>query len=70
MNQPVNPFINADKHTKIGDVLDFSGDGRAHGVLLGNDIPGIGFELFHAERDALIVRIDARVQPLRLRLQR
>jgi len=59
MNQTVNPFVNPDEDPKVGDVLDLAGDGGAYRIFMGNDVPGIGFELFHAQRDALVVRIDA-----------
>jgi len=59
VNQAVDPFIDPDEYAEVGDVLDLAGNGRAHRILLSDDIPRVGFELFHPERNALVFRIDA-----------
>ena len=58
MDQSVNPFLDADKHSKIGDVFDLAFDNGAGRIIFTDQIPGVRLQLFHAERDALGIHVD------------
>ena len=39
MNQAVDAFVDADKKTEIGNILDFTLDGGTHGIFLADHVP-------------------------------
>ncbi len=58
MHQTVNIIFDADEKAEVSDILDFTFNLGADRVFVNQVIPGIGFDLFHAERDAAFFRID------------
>ena len=59
MDEAVDAVLDADEHAEFGDVLDGALKDGALGVLLGDQLPGIGAHLLHAEADALLLGVDA-----------
>ena len=53
MDKSIDPFLNTDKDTEIGDIFDFALDNGAHRVIFAYQVPGIRLQLLHAERDTL-----------------
>ena len=59
VDQAVDALLDADEHAELGDVLDGALKDGSFRVLLGHHVPGVGLDLLHAERDALLVGVDA-----------
>ena len=53
MDQPLDAGLQLDEGAVVGDVADPAGELHAHRVLVLHPVPRVGFELLHAERDAL-----------------
>ena len=54
VDQPVNLMLQADERAEAGQLGDLAGDQVADLVDLINGLPGVGRELLHADRDALV----------------
>ena len=58
MQQAVDAFLDLDEGAVVGQVADLAGDDRAGRVLLGDQGPGVGLGLLHAQADFLLVLVD------------
>ena len=59
VNQPLDPRLQFDKGAVVGDVGDAAAEFGAGRVFQLDTFPRIGFELLHAERDALGLGVEA-----------
>src|SRR5207245_158176 len=59
VHQPLDPLLQLDEHTEVGDARDRALDARAGRVALRHLRPRVLDELLDAERDALVVDVDA-----------
>src|SRR5437016_13695292 len=59
VHQPLDPLLQLDEHPEVGDVRDRAPHPRAGRVALRHLQPRILGELLDAERDALVVHVDA-----------
>src|SRR6266403_1268511 len=59
VHQPLDPLLQLDEHTEVGDARDRALDTRAGRVALRHLRPRVLDELLDAERDALVVDVDA-----------
>src|SRR4030042_2540247 len=57
MNQPVHTFSESNEDPKIGDRLHLSRYPDARRISFCNEVPGIGFDLFHPQGDPAFHRI-------------
>ncbi len=57
MRQSVHAFLNLQKSSKIGQFPHAAFDHRADAVALRHGGPGVGFELFDAERNPALSRL-------------
>ena len=60
MKQPINAFLEFDERTVVGEVSNRSGNLCFFRVLLGDVVPRVRLSLLHAERDFLLVLVDAK----------
>jgi len=58
VDQAVDPFLDLHEDAEVGDVPDAPLDRGARRILLAELLVGLGLELLHAERDAVVGRID------------
>ena len=58
VDQTVDAWLDLDKYTEVGDVADLATHDRSGGIALGDVLPRIGLELFHAQGYLLPFRID------------
>ena len=59
VHQALDPRLQLHEGAVVGDVGDPAGEPRARRIFGGDAFPGIGFQLLHAERDALGVGVEA-----------
>ncbi len=59
VDEALDPRLQFDEGAVVGDVGDAAGELGARRVLELDTLPRIGFELLHAERDALRLRVEA-----------
>src|SRR5207249_1934870 len=59
MDQPVDLFLDLDERAELGQVPDFALNLGADRILVRQIVPGVGLDLFQAERNAPRRRIDA-----------
>ena len=59
MYQPVDAVFDLDEGAKVSQVADAPFDHRSGRIALGQVLPGILQQLFHAQRNAAVGRIDA-----------
>ncbi len=58
VEKAVDAFFDFDKGAVVGEVADLAGDDGSGGIFLGEQGPGIGFGLLHAEADFLLGLVD------------
>ena len=58
VHQAVDSLVDADKKAKIGDILNFSFNGRSDRIFFTDHIPGIGNDLFHAQGNPAAIGFD------------
>ncbi len=58
VQEAVDAFFDFDESAVVGEVADLAGDDSAGGILLGEQGPGVGFGLLHAEADFLLGLVD------------
>ncbi len=58
MHQAVDAILDAQEQPEGGDVADLGADDRANGVGLAEALPGVLFDLLHAQGDALVLDVD------------
>ena len=59
MDQTVNPRLNLNESTKVGDVAHFAPKHGSRRIARCNPLPGVGLELLHPKRDLLHIIINA-----------
>ena len=59
MHQTVNIILDADEKAEIGDIFDFTLNFGSNRIFINQVIPRVGFNLFHAQRNAAFFRINA-----------
>src|SRR3989449_869549 len=60
VHQPLDPLLQLDEHAEVGDARDRALDARAGRVAPGHLRPRVVGELLDAERDTLVVHVDAK----------
>src|SRR5208282_5304586 len=60
VQQSVDPFLDLDEGTVVGEVADRALDHGAGRVLAGHLVPGVDLGLLHAQGDFLLVLVDAK----------
>src|SRR5260370_10032021 len=58
VQQTVDPFFDFDEGAVIGQIANHAANDHAGRIALGHLIPRIGLNLFHPQRDFLLVAID------------
>ena len=58
MDQTVYTFLDTDKNTEIGNILNLTFNNGANRIIIHNQIPGIGLQLLHAERNPFGININ------------
>ena len=66
VDQAVDALFYADKDTEISDIFNLSFDDGTYRIGLGDQIPGVGLQLFHAQRDAFGLGLDIEDHDLQL----
>ena len=59
VEQSVDPLFDLDEGAVVGQIADGAADQGAGRITIGHFVPGIGLGLLHAERDFLLLFIDA-----------
>ena len=58
MDKTVNSFFNTDEDTEVSDVFNLTFDNGAWGIIVNNQVPGVGLKLFHAQGNPFGADID------------
>src|SRR5215831_10834583 len=53
-----NPTLQLNESSIVHQTYDFALDPGTHGISLGDGVPGIGSQLFHAKGDSLLLGIE------------
>jgi hypothetical protein len=59
VDEPFDPRLQFDKGAVVGDVGDAAAEFGIGGIFELDTLPRVGFELLHAERDSLRLRVEA-----------